>query len=196
MKNIVLALMMLSVLPASACAGAQAKSRPAKFKSYVMDKNYFSCIVPVDWDLEREKERDEEYRIYEIQLIGPDVGRETMSIFVSFYAKDNEDFNGYRDFVKSNSSNVAGETKTSRENYQPVKNVKVAGRKAKLLVRERQVFLFPNSKSDDSVKIKEKLYVLPAKAGFYVLHFKAPSEAYPAYLPVFERVAESFKGLR
>ncbi len=194
MKNILLAIALLSSLPFSACAGAQPKARTA-YKAYAMDNNYFSCVIPADWTLEREKERDEEYKIYEIQLIGPSVGPETMSIFVSYYAKDNADFNGHQDFINSNSKNAMGETKNSRETYEPVKEIKLSGRRAQLLERERKVFLFPQSKSDESVQIKEKIYVLPAKAGFYVLHFKAPSEAYPKYLPVFERVAGSFRGL-
>ncbi|MGD9642695.1 MAG: hypothetical protein AB7V08_08155 [Elusimicrobiales bacterium] len=192
MKNLVLTLTMLSVLAAAACAGAQAKG--AQFKLYSMDNNYFSCSVPSAWSQERNKEQDEEYKIYEVQLLAPKAAKAPTSITVAFYAKDNEDFNGYQDFINSNSKNALGETKSSRENYEPVKNIALGGRKGFELARERLVYLHPNSKSDESVQLKEKLYVLPAKAGFYVLHFSAEKSAFLANRAVFERVAKSFKG--
>ena len=55
-------------------------------------------------------------------------------------------------------------------------------------------YLHPESKSDESVQMKEKMYVLPAKDGFYVLKFSAPKTAFAANLPVFEKIARSFKG--
>lgn len=192
MKNLVLTLTMLSVLAAAACAGAPAQG--AQFKLYAMDNNFFSCSVPSAWTLERDKERDEEYKIYEIQLLAPKAAKAPTSITVAFYAKDNEDFNGHQDFINSNSKNALGETKNSRENYQPVKNIELAGRSGFELARERLVYLHPNSKSEESVQLKEKLYVLPAKAGFYVLHFSAEKAAFLANQAVFERVAKSFKG--
>lgn len=193
MKNLVLTLTMLSLLAAAACAGAQAKG--AQFKLYAMDNNFFSCSVPAAWTQERNKDQDEEYKIYEVQLLAPKAGKAPTSITVSYYAADNEDFNGHEDFIKRNSRNVAGETKSSRENYQPVKKIALAGRAGFELARERLVFLHPQSKSDESVQLKEKLYVLPAKAGFYVLHFSAEKGAFLANRAVFERVARSFKGL-
>ena len=194
MKNLILAVSMLSFLAAAACAGAQAKAKGVQFKPYSMDGGYFSCSVPADWSLERDEEKDEQYNIYEIQLLAPKAEKAPTSIFVSYYAKDNADFNGYEDFVKSNSSNVAGETKNSREVFEPAKKITLSGRKALLLSRERMVSLHPKSKSDETVQLKEKLYVLPAQDGFYVLHFSAQKTAFIANLPVFEKIAKSFKG--
>lgn len=194
MKNIILAVSMLSVLAAAACAGAQAKAKGVQYKPYSMDNGYFSCSVPADWSLERDQEKDEQYKIYEIQLLSPKAEKAPTSIFVSYYAKDNADFNDYQDFVRSNSSNVAGETKNSREVFEPARDMKLSGRKALLLSRERVVSLHPKSKSDETVQLKEKLYVLPALDGFYVLHFSAQKTAFIANLPVFEKIAKSFKG--
>ncbi|MDP2864950.1 MAG: hypothetical protein Q8O90_01770 [Elusimicrobiota bacterium] len=194
MKNIILSVSMLSFMAAAACAGAQAKAKGVQFKNYAMDNNYFTCSVPADWTLERDQEKDEEYNIFEIQLLAPKAEKAPTSIFVSYYAKDNEDFNGYEDFVKSNSNNVAGETKNSREVFEPAKNITLAGRKGFMLSRERVVSLHPKSKSDETVQLKEKLYVLPAKDGFYVLHFSAQKTAFMANLATFEKIAKSFKG--
>ncbi len=194
MKNIILAVLMLSLMAAAACAGAQAKTKSAQFKKYSMDNNYFTCSIPADWTQKRNKDKDEEYKIYEIQLLAPKSEKAPTSIYVSYYAGDNEDFNGYEDFVKRNSRNVAGETKNSREVFDPAKNISLSGRKAIELSRERMVSLYPKSKSDESVQLKEKLYVLPAKDGFYVMHFSAEKTAFIANQPVFEKIAKSFKG--
>ena len=194
MKNLTLIAATLSLMAAAVCLAAQAKTSGVQFKNYHMDNDYFSCSVPDGWTLERDKDKDEEYRIYEIQLLAPKAEKTPISVFVSYYAKDNEDFNGYEDFVKRNSRNVAGETKNKREIFESAKNITLAGRKGFELSRERLVSLYPKSKSDESVRLKEKLYVLPAKEGFYVLHFSAQKTAFIAYLPVFEKISKSFKG--
>ena len=82
-----------------------------EYQRYVMDQNYFSCNIPANWEFVRDRERDEDYQIYEIQLV-----RGAVSIYVSYYAGNNEDFNGYEDYIKRNSSNVMGETRNKREN--------------------------------------------------------------------------------
>jgi hypothetical protein len=185
---------MLSLLAAAACAGAQAKAKGVQFVPYAMDNNYFTCSVPADWSVERNQEKDEQYKIYEIQLLAPKAEKAPTFIYVSYYAKDNADFNDYQDFVRRNTRNVAGETKNSRELYEPAKEKTIAGRKGFELSRERMVSLHPKSKSDESVQLKEKHYVLPSKDGFYVLHFSAQKTAFIENLPVFEKVAKSFKG--
>ncbi len=163
------------------------------YSRFVMDKQYYSCEIPSGWSLERTPEKDEEYRIYEIQLLAPKGGA---FIYVSYYAKDNKDFWGYEDFLRRNSRNVAGETKNSRENYGPVKECSLNGRKAFQLERERLVFLHPESKSDESVAIREFFYVVPSfDGGFYVVHYSSPKTLYEEYMPVFRRITSSFKGL-
>jgi ankyrin repeat protein len=170
-------------------------SAAGQYRNYVMDNNYFSCEIPIDWELTREKEKDEEYRIYEIMLT-PKGGQISASIVVSYYAKDNEDFSDHNNFLARNSRNILGETKNSREEYGPVKEVRLKGGAGFELGRERLVFLSPKSKSDASEAIKELLYVLPSsEGGFHVLHYKAPREFFDGLLPVFKKVAGSFMPL-
>jgi len=184
-KTQVGAISFLAVLIIVSAAGATAGER---YQRYTMDQNYFSCDIPADWELIRDKDRDEDYKIYEIQLV-----RGVASIFVSYYAADNEDFNDYADYIKRNSRNVLGETRSARENYKPVKEITIGGRKGFELSRERLVYLHPQSKSDESMPLVEKQYVLPAKEGFYVLHLSAPKTVFPDGLPVLEKIAESFR---
>lgn len=179
------------------CAAVEAQSAPGDpaqgtgFKPYVMDHSYFSCDVPAAWELQRDAEEDAEYGIYEIYLHAP---APMTNINVRYLLKDNGDFSGYKDFLERNSSNALGETKNARENYGPVLAAKLGGMKAFELRRERMVYLHPESKSDESASLKEILYVVPMKDGsFYVLHYTADAAVFGEFLPVFERVAASFK---
>lgn len=161
------------------------------FKPYVMEKDYFSCDIPADWELQRDAEEDAEYGIYEIYLYAP---APLTSINIRYFLKDNEDFSGYQDFLERNSKNALGETKNARENFGPITKTKLAGKGAFELRREEMVYLHPESKSDESASLKEILYVLPMKDGsFYVLHYAAKTEFFGDYLPAFERVVASFK---
>ncbi|MGZ8896158.1 MAG: hypothetical protein ACXW3H_08120, partial [Candidatus Aminicenantales bacterium] len=82
----------------------------------------------------------------------------------------------------------------AREHYGPVQATKLGGTKAFELRRERMVYLHPESKSDESASLKEMLYVVPMNDGsFYVLQYTAEAAVFEEYLPVFERVAASFK---
>jgi len=194
MKTFLLVLTAFSVAAALAAAGGTAKPADRQLKTYTMDNNYFSCGAPDGWSMVREKDRDEEYEIYEIEFLAPRSARSPATIRVSYYAKDNPDFSGYEDFVESNSQNILGETKSERENYEPVKKIKLNGRKAFELSRTKMTYLNPESKSEESEQRKDKIYVLPAKEGFYVLKFSAPAAAFIKNLPVFEKIAKSFKG--
>lgn len=197
MKKLTLALITICVAASAAMAAPAAKTKAkaeAPFKEYAMENGFFTCSIPSDWSVEHDADKDAEYKIYEIQLIAPKGDKAPVFIYVSYYAKDNEDFNNYEDFVRRNSRNVAGETRNKRELYETPKKIELSGRKAVELVRERMVYLHPETKSDDSVQLKEKMYVLPAKEGFYVMHFSAPKAAFITNLKVFEKVAKSFKG--
>ena len=164
-----------------------------QYHNYVMDQDYFSCEIPMGWNLVREEEKDEEYNIYEILLTKSSGGKIPAAIYVSYYAKDNEDFSDYKNFLERNSKNIAGETKNFREKYGPVKKIQLKGGNGFELERERLVYLSPQSKFDVSEAIKELLYVLPSDTGgFYVLHYTAPREYFEELLPVFKKVAESF----
>ena len=194
MKNIILASVLFSLACAAACAGTPAKGGGAAYKKYSMDNNYFSCSIPSAWALSRDKDGDDKYKIYEIQLDAPKAEKVATSIKIAFYAKDSTDFSDFQNFIDRNSTNALGETKSEREVYEPVKKIKLGARKAFELSREMMQYLHPESKSDESVQLKEKLYVVPAKEGFYVISFSAEKTAFLANLPVFEKVAKSFKG--
>lgn len=192
-----LAAALLFCLPAALTA--REAVRPPESKVYVMDNNYFSCVIPADWQFTRDASYEEEDGIYGIELAAPGSGRAPALIFVTYYAPGNADFKGHDDFLARNSKNSLGETKSPTETYGPVRKADVGKSKAKgfSLARERKRFLHPEGKSEESVVLRELLYVVPAaaKGGFHVLHFSAPGADYGKHLPVFRRLADSFKGV-
>lgn len=163
------------------------------FQPFQAKGGYFSCDIPVgEWHPnDPEPEFDPEYDQYDLELSGPRAEGAPVMISVTYFGP-NSDFSGYEDFLRSNSRNVAGETRNKRENYGPIVEADKDGRKVFSLERERLVYLHPQTKSDESVQIKEKLYVVPAGEGFYVLHLNVPSAVFEKHLPVFEKVFLTF----
>ena len=53
--------------------------------------------------------------------------------------------------------------------------------------------MHPESKSDETLDLKEKVYVVPGECGFFVLHYSTPAAAYEQDLPVIEKIFSSFK---
>jgi len=45
------------------------------------------------------------------------------------------------------------------------------------------------------VRVREKFYVLPAKEGFFVLHYYSPASVFNKYLPVFKKLISTFTPL-
>lgn len=173
--------------------------KPPESKVYSMDKDYFSCVIPAGWKFTRDTSYEEEDGIYGIELAAPKSGKAPALIFVTYYAPGNADFKGHDEFLARNSKNALGETKSPTETYGPVKKAVIGSAKAKgfSMARERKRFLHPEGKSEESVVLRETIYVVPAakKGGFHVLHFSAPKDDYGKYLPVFRRLADSFKGV-
>ncbi|KAF0125809.1 MAG: hypothetical protein FD189_1169 [Elusimicrobia bacterium] len=173
--------------------------KPPKYKVYSMDKDYFSCVIPADWQFARDTSYEEADGFYGIELSAPSSSKAPVSISVTYYTPESVDFDGHDDFIRRNSRNVLGETKSPTETYGPVKKATVgkAGAKAFSLDRERKRFLHLESKSEESVVLRETIYVVPAakKGGFHVLHFSASKADHGKYLPVFRRLVDSFKGV-
>ena len=186
-----LAIFAVCLLPASwACAGSPFKPQAAGESAQVSVDGYFSCEAPKKWKLERKKDQ-RRMGVFKIELISPYQEKTPTTIYMSYFAADNKYFKDAADYIESNSQD---EMAAPGDVYGPVKAVVVAGRKGSAFDREEKRFLRPDSKSGESARVKEKFYVLPAKAGFYVMHFSAVKEAFARHLPVFEKAAASFSG--
>ncbi len=82
--------------------------------------------------------------------------------------------------------------KTATSSYEPVKEIKLSGRPALELAREKFMYLHPHEKSTEGISLKEHIYVFPAKEGFYTLIISSPTAEFASHLPVFEKLAASF----
>jgi len=185
-----LAMIMLFALPACAAPAKKAAAAPA-FKKFAMEDKSFSCDVPAAWEQKRDLEKEKRDKTPQLQLLGPRAEKAPVMIYAAFYAKEGSYFTGYKNFIDRNSKDSWGETE---DKYSPVKETVMAGRKAFVFDREVKTSLNPENPSSESVQIMEKFYVIPAKDGFFLLHFYAPKAAAKQYLPDFERMAKTFKG--
>lgn len=163
-----------------------------EFKAFSLE-SYFSCEVPQKWQLVQKADQ-ERMGVFKIGLIAPNAEKIPVAVYVSYFSKANKYFKDYKDYVDSNSADDTG-IAAQTDKYGPVKAKDLNKRKAFEFDREEKQYLHPDSKSDGSVILKEKFYVLPAKEGFFVMRFSAPKAVFLKHLPVFERVARTFKGL-
>jgi hypothetical protein len=179
-----------------AAAQAAAPAKPAqaeKYSRYNMDS--FTCEVPGSWELKRDKENELKAKVRKLELVGPRAGDAPVLIYAAHYRKASATFANYKDFIERNSKNILGETESDTEKFSPVKETSLAGKKAFEFDSEIKEYLHPENKSDESVMIKEKFYVIPAKDGFFVLHYYSPVSAFNKNLPVFKKLVSTFKPL-
>ena len=156
---------------------------------------WFSYTLPAGLRASSNDAEDEEYRVYESKIILPTGGSRISSfIYVSYFAEDNEDIATYQEFIRVNSQNILRKTPSEWEKYEPVTETKIAGRKAYVVARNCRHFLNPNSKDDSYVMKKEKMYVLPASKGYYVIRYGAEENFFNLNIDTFEKIAASFKG--
>jgi hypothetical protein len=153
----------------------------------------FNCAPPAGWEAKRDREKEVETRIQDLELVGPRADNAPVIINASFYGDGNIVFAGYEDFIDRNSKNILGETESDNEKFSPVRETTLAGRKAFGFSSEIKEYLNPHSTSAESVIIKEEFYVMPAGKGFFVLHYYAPASVFNKYLPVFKELASTCK---
>ncbi len=185
-------LTILFMLSLPAFSGEVKKAAPvAAFKVFTMDGELFSCNVPSGWQQERDLKKEKRDKTLQLELLGPRADKSPVIIYAAFYLNSGNYFKNYKDYIDKNSKDSWGETE---DRYSAVNEIKLGGRKAFVFDREVKTSLNPEASSGETVQIIEKFYLIPAKEGFYALHFYAPKSVYKQYLPVFERLAKSFKG--
>ena len=160
-----------------------------------VSNNWFSFSMPAAWNAGTNEDEDNEYKVYEAKIFIPKSGVKMQSyIYVSYFAEDNEDIATYQEFIRVNSQNILRKAPVEWEKYEPVTETKIAGRKAYVVARNCRHFLNPNSKDDSYVMKKEKMYVLPASKGYYVIRYGAEENFFNLNIDTFEKIASSFKG--
>jgi hypothetical protein len=150
---------------------------------------YFSCTLPANWTRQDDPLKPGD-KTYQLTLLGPRAENAPVMIVVSFFGPGNDDFKDYTDFVTRNTTDLWSDKPKAEARKTEINGIKALG-----FEREAKSFLHPESKSDESVMIKEKFYVLLARdrVGFFVLNYSAPSSVFAEHLPVFEKIAGSFE---
>ena len=175
-------------IQSNADAAVQQSSYNAEKAAVPVNTQWYSFSLPKGCWAKNDPDSDMEYKVYEYKITPAIPGKKYSSnMYVSYYSEDNEDISTYQEFVRVNSQNVLRRGKTVEwEKYEPVKETVLAGRKAFVIERNLRHFLFPNSKDDRYVMKKEKIYVLPASKGYYVIRYFAEESEFPNNIKAFE----------
>jgi len=164
-------------------------------KQYAIEGNYFKCDLPEGWIIHRDKFTDEAEKIYGVEAIGPRTKKGVpVRITVDYYSPGNTLFKNSGEYIDRNSKENL--IKIEGDRYSPVRTIKLSNRDAKTFEKETTAYFPPNSPMAEEIAIKEKLVVLLALEGFYVLHYYAPTSVYEKYFSCFERVLKSFTPMR
>ncbi len=176
--------------------------RPEPYETFEMDNKYFSCLIPVRWKMERDKEGDEKAGIYEITLTRPDDTKPEEGeryflpkpfIYAGYYTKNNNQKKTFERFTADYEKHAQKKQDSDRSRYEKPKDIKFNGREAKEYAYEVYQDIPRGPLFTTKYWLKAKFIVVKARDGFYVLAYKSPSEFYEKYLPVFEEVVKSFK---
>jgi len=182
---------------------AMKEIRPEPYETFKMDHDYFTCLIPTKWKLERDKGADEKAGIFEIKLTKPDKAKPEDGeryfvpdpfIYAGYYAAKNKQGKTYESFTKDYEELLQKRQNSEKSRYEVPKNISINGKEAKEYVYEVFQEIPRGPLFSTKYWLKARFIVIKAKSnGFYVLAYKSPGEFYDQYLPVFEEVANSFK---
>ena len=140
-------------------------------------------------------DRDIRHKIYMKTISFPSEGHYFIPhIYVKYYQEDNKEFKTYNDYIEANSKDIFGLTDNNLLSFDPVSEVKIKRKTAYIIGRKKYRFTDYHSKTSKGAWEKEKIYVIPASKGFYVLHYSAEESEYPKHIKEFEKLVKSFKG--
>lgn len=177
--------------------------RPEPYEKFVMDHNYFTCLIPLNWELARDKEGDEKAGIFEIRLTKPDKEKHEDGvksfipdplIYAGYYAKNNIQQKTYDDFMSEYEHLMKKNQGSGKSRYEKPIKIRLNGQAAVEYSYEVYKEVPRGPLFETKYWLKAKFVLLKAKEGVYVLAYKSPKETYDKHLPVFEEVVNSFSG--
>ncbi|MFH2203566.1 MAG: hypothetical protein ABIJ96_10655 [Elusimicrobiota bacterium] len=192
------ALLALAVCAQNASAGKREEPKeddhlPKEYIYAGFQEARFSCRVPRDWRKVRSGIFNPTEKVYGIILLGPaDRYKLSPTIAIYYYAPDNPDFADAGEYIAMHQE-AAMWTKEGKILSKP-KQVKIAGKPATSFSRD--AFSYASGRSSDGRDIKKRddFVVLPRDDGsFYALTYSASHYEHPRWLPVFDKVLQSFR---
>lgn len=163
------------------------------FENFISDGNFFTALIPKDWEKEEDIILGRTAKEYGVLLIGPRGMEGTPVMITVLYYGDGKDTH---DWIKSAEDFINLNSKPNRrpllegEEYGEVGEITLAGRKAKKFDRKTFVSISTGSKK---ILIFERFVVVPTVTGFYKIQYEAPSDLAKKYERVFDKVINSFK---
>lgn len=162
------------------------------FEKYISDGNFFTAMIPQDWEKDEDIILGRAAKEYGVILIGPRGMEGTPVMLTVLYYGDGKDTHGLiksaEDFINLNSKPYRGQLLEGEE-YGEVREITIAGRKAKKFDNKKFVSISGSKK----ILIFYKYVVVQAAIGFYNIQYEAPSDLAKKYESVFDKVINSFK---
>ncbi len=176
------------------------------FETLVVE-GFLACDIPANWSRSENLAGNGEVGL---QLTAPGFGRLPVTIAIDYYTTDGQ-YPSSDHYVQLFARPTLG-IALEGEHYEEVRSATVSGRPARVFGRTKKVFL-PGTElreptTDDprvyergekiatAFPVTERFVVVPSASGFYALRYSAPAESYSRYLPVFERLVDSFRALK
>jgi hypothetical protein len=168
--------------------------KPEPFDKFVMDHDYFTCYLPADWKLERDRAGDEKAGIFETSLTMPEKAKPEKGekyffpdplIYAGYYSKNNQHNKTYESFIKDYEELALKREGSDKSRYEKPQQIKFNEKDANEITYEVYQEIPRGPLVATKFWLKAKFIVIKAKEGFYVLAYKSPQEFYDKYLPVF-----------
>jgi len=178
--------------------------KPEPFDHFVMDHDYFSCYLPARWKLERDQAGDERAGIYEINLTMPEKAKPEDGdkyyqpdplIYVGYYAENNQEKKTREGFLQDYDELAKKREGSDQSHFDRPKSITFDGKEAWEITYEVYQELPHGPLFTIKFWLKVKFIMVKAKDGFYVLAYKSPVEFHEQYLPAFEEVVGTFRGM-
>ena len=162
------------------------------YQPIMLQKNHFQCEIPQGWYREQYEKFLEKDVGGMMLMAPPEMEGEGVKIFLTHY--DQEDQNLLENpgaYVEKYPHAEIGKYHI-QEKFKANAHPPVSGLPGRWYDRESAITLRQMGKK---ATVKEQLAVIPARKGFYVLHYWAPGGLAGKYAPVFLRVTQSFRAV-
>lgn len=195
--KIIAVISIMIAVTASKSSVSMGSDEGPKFLEYVSSGNYFKCSIPAGWSAYHQVFglSEEEKKVYGVALFGPQENTSPVgpAISIHYYAPGNLLHKTMDIFIRRHSGPVLGVAE-ERESYGEVREIELAGRKAKTFERRKIRLIGHRAINMPEVLLFERFIIIPASKdeGFYVLKLSVPAEIKEKYTGIFGETAKSF----
>lgn len=161
------------------------------FEKFICDENYFTAMIPSDWEKQEEIILGRQEKQYGVDLTDLKAKSSAFSsISLIYFGPDHPRFKTPEKYIRvslETRKKIKGETVTTP------KDSVLNGRKVKFFEKLNYISVPPGAAVPKKVLMYEKYVIMPAKKGFFVLSLQSPKDGAKAYLNIFDKITASFK---